>query len=65
MQYVLMEDAGPMKVDAVMLLRLQCPLQIPECGHSSYAVVAVYQKEDVVCSDGRCSPKKVDVVSLW
>ena len=29
MQYVVMEDAGPMKVDAVNLQWLQCPLQFP------------------------------------
>ena len=54
-QYVVMEDAGPMKVDAVMLQWLQCPLNFPEFSCSPHAVVAVYQKVDVVCFDGRCS----------
>ena len=44
-----------MKVDAVLLQWLQCPLQFPECSCSPHAVVAVFHKVDVVCCDGRCS----------
>ena len=55
MKYVVMEDAGHMKVDAVRLQSLQCPLQYLECGCSAHAVVAVSHKVDVVCCYGRCS----------
>ena len=55
MQYVVMEDAGPINVDAVMLQWLQWTLQFPECGCSSHAVVAVFHKVDAVCCDIGCS----------
>ena len=50
-----MEDAGPMKVDAVMLQWLQCPLEFTECGCSAHALVAVSHNVDVMCCDGRCN----------
>ena len=55
MQYVLSEDAVPMKVDAVNLQWLQCPYSFHECGCSAPAVHAVSHKVDVVCCDGGCS----------
>lgn len=48
-QYVVMEDALPMKLDAVLLQWLQCHLQFPECGGSAHAVVSVSDKLDVIC----------------
>ena len=52
MQYVVMDDAAPMKVVAVILQWLQCHLQFPECGCSAHAVDVVSQKVDAVCCDG-------------
>ena len=47
-QYVVMEDAVPMKVDAVILQWLQCPLQFPECGCSAHEVHAVSHNVDAI-----------------
>ena len=41
MQYVLMEDAVPMKVDEVILRGLQCTCSVTSAGCSVFAVAAV------------------------
>ena len=55
MQYVLSEDAVPMKVDVVNLQWLQCPRHFLECGCSGQAVDEVSHKADAVCFVRGCS----------
>ena len=55
MQNVVMEDAVPVKVAAVILPWLQCPLQFPECGCRDQAIVAVSHKVDALCCARGCN----------